>query len=208
MTASHEPTPARRAPRLAVLLSGSGRTLVNLAASIADGRLHAVLGLVIASRDCPGVLRAHELGIPTLVMRGEIPPDQLEHLCMSHRIDLVVLAGYLRLLPIPPSLAGRVVNIHPALLPAHGGPGMYGHHVHEAVMRAGDATSGCTVHYCDDQYDRGGVILQRSCPVLPDDTPDTLAARVFELECQVYPEAIAMALDRLGNPAASDRVEA
>lgn len=177
-------------PRLAVLLSGSGRTLVNLIEHIRSGRLHAEIPLVIASRECLGAQRARELGITTLIIRGDIPPDHLERLVAEHRIDWVVLAGYLRLLPISPSLAGRVVNIHPALLPKFGGPGMYGHHVHEAVIASGDPVSGCTVHLCDSAYDRGPIILQRQCPVLPADTPDTLAARVFELECQTYPEAL------------------
>jgi phosphoribosylglycinamide formyltransferase-1 len=88
------------------------------------------------------------------------------------------------------------VNIHPALLPDFGGPGMYGHHVHEAVLASGCSSSGCTVHLCDPEYDRGPIVLQKSCPVLPGDTADTLAARVFDLECEAYPEALELLFAR------------
>ena len=104
--------------------------------------------------------------------------------------DLVVLGGWLSLLRIPPAYAGRVINIHPALLPAFGGKGMYGRRVHAAVIEHGCKLSGCTVHLVDDQYDNGPIVLQRACPVLDDDTPETLAARVFEEEKVAYPEAI------------------
>jgi phosphoribosylglycinamide formyltransferase-1 len=124
-------------------------------------------------------------------MPGAIPAAALAAVLDEHRIDWVVLAGYLKLVDIPASYRGRVVNIHPALLPDFGGAGMHGHRVHEAVLAAGRAESGCTVHLCDEVYDRGRVILQKRCPVLPDDTPETLAARVFELEKAAYPEALA-----------------
>jgi formyltetrahydrofolate-dependent phosphoribosylglycinamide formyltransferase len=181
-------------PRLAVLLSGSGRTLVNLAERIRAGRLRAEIALVAASKECLGAQRARELGLNTRIIPGNIPESELERLCREHRIDWVVLAGYLRLLPTPRSLAGRIVNIHPALLPEFGGPGMYGHHVHEAVLKAGRKVSGCTVHLCDESYDRGSIVLQRECPVLADDTPETLAARVFDLELEAYPEALELLL--------------
>src|SRR5262249_30692129 len=112
-----------------------------------------------------------------------------EH-CRALSADLVTLAGFLKLLKIPADFAGRVMNIHPALLPAFCGQGMYGHRVHEAVLESGARASGCTVHFVDDQYDHGPVILQRVVPVLDDDTPETLAGRVFEQECEAYPEAI------------------
>jgi phosphoribosylglycinamide formyltransferase-1 len=176
--------------RLAVFLSGSGRTLLNLLDAIRGRRLHATIPLVVASKECLGAERAREVGIHTEVIRGDVPASRLLELCGHHRIDFVVLAGYLRLLPVPHELDGRMVNIHPALLPDFGGAGMYGHHVHAAVIAAGRARSGCTVHLCSPEYDRGAILLQKSCPVRPDDTPDTLAARVFELECQAYPEAL------------------
>jgi phosphoribosylglycinamide formyltransferase-1 len=108
------------------------------------------------------------------------------------RADLVVLAGYLHLLPIPESWRGRVLNIHPALLPKFGGKGFYGERVHRAVLAAGERESGCTVHYVTDEYDSGPPLLQLRVPVLPDDTPETLAARVFEAEKRALPAAIRM----------------
>lgn len=136
--------------------------------------------------------RARESGLHVIIDR---PKDvqRVESLLAEYRIDWVVLAGYLHLLPIPAAYAGRAVNIHPALLPDFGGHGMYGHKVHEAVLKAGKDLSGCTVHLCDDQYDRGKILLQLTCPVLPGDTPETLADRVFVQECKAYP----MALQRL-----------
>lgn len=183
-------------PRLAVLLSGSGRTLVNLVDHIDAGTLKATIPLVIASRECLGAQRARERGVATVrVLPGTIPAATLAAVLDQHRIDWVVLAGYLRLVDIPPAYRGRVVNIHPALLPDFGGPGMHGRHVHEAVLAARRTQSGCTVHLCDEVYDRGRVILQKRCPVLPDDTPEALAARVFELEKAAYPEALARLLE-------------
>jgi phosphoribosylglycinamide formyltransferase-1 len=108
----------------------------------------------------------------------------------SHEPDLVCLAGWLHLVPIPDDFRHRVLNIHPALLPAFGGKGMYGRHVHEAVLAYGAKVSGCTVHFADNEYDHGPIVLQRVVPVLDDDTPETLAERVFEQECLAYPEAI------------------
>src|SRR5262249_1110183 len=106
--------------------------------------------------------------------------------------DLVCMAGFLQLLPIPDDFRGRVMNIHPALLPAFGGKGMCGRRVHEAVLSAGEKGSGCTVHFAGREYDHGPIIVQRTVPVLEGDTPETLAARVFEQECEAYPEAIRM----------------
>ncbi len=176
--------------RLAVLLSGSGRTLVNLNESIKTKKLSASIELVIASKECLGAERARQAGLKTLIMPGAIPAATLAAALDANHIDLVILAGYLKLINIPPRYAGRIVNIHPSLLPDFGGPGMYGHHVHEAVLESGAKQSGCTVHLVTPEYDRGPILLQKSCPVLPSDTPDTLAARVFALECQAYPEAL------------------
>jgi phosphoribosylglycinamide formyltransferase 1 len=176
--------------RLAVLLSGGGRTLTNLLDEIEAGRLGAEVALVIASRECPGVQRARDRGLAVEVVPGIIPAADLQHRLARGRIAWVVLAGYLKYVNIPAAYAGRIVNIHPALLPRHGGHGMHGHHVHEAVLASGDTESGCTVHLVDDRYDAGPIILQRRCAVLPGDTPDTLAARVFEQECIAYPDAL------------------
>lgn len=185
---------------LLVLLSGSGRTLLNLADAIDRGDLPARISLVVASKPCLGEERARARGLDTRIMRGVIPPEQLLQLARGDHADLVILAGYLKMVQIPEQLRGRVINIHPALLPDFGGPGMYGHHVHEAVLASGRAESGCTVHYCDDRYDTGPIILQRRCPVLPGDTPDTLAARVFEQECLAYPEALRLLITQLRAP--------
>lgn len=187
-TASSERS--RRVPRVCVCISGGGRTLLNLHDQIKAGRLGAEIALVIASAECVGAERARERGLPVVVERGTIAEGRLAGLLGEHRIDWVVLAGYLKLLPIPRGYGGRVVNIHPALLPDFGGPGMYGHRVHEAVLASGKNESGCTVHLCDSAYDRGPIVLQRRVPVQPGDTPDTLAARVFGAECEAYPEAL------------------
>ncbi len=175
-------------PRLAVLLSGGGRTLVNLVGRIRQGRLAAEIVCVIADRpQALGLVRAQEAGIDHECLR--------DNAAIWERIrragaDMVLLCGYLRLLPIDPQFVGRVLNIHPSLLPAYGGKGMHGHHVHEAVLAARESESGCTVHQCTDEYDRGPIVLQQRVPVLPIDTPDTLAARVFAAECEAYPQAI------------------
>lgn len=180
--------PRLTGPRLGVLLSGSGRTLQNLIDRIAAGRLDAGIACVIADRELAfGLRRAADAGLPHHCLQD---PAAIWRTLRAHRTDLVCLCGWLRLLPIERDFAQRVLNIHPALLPRHGGLGMYGRRVHEAVLAAGDRESGCTVHVCTDEYDRGPVVVQQRVPVLPGDTPDALAARVFAAECEAYPEAI------------------
>lgn len=176
--------------RMCVMLSGSGRTLLNLLEAIDAGRLSAVVALVIASRECPGAERARERGVPVRVMPGEIAAEQLERVLQEHRIDVVALGGYLRKLNIPEAWRGRIVNIHPSLLPKFGGAGMYGDRVHAAVLAAGERESGCSVHLVDEEYDRGRVLMQRRCQVLAGDDVRTLAARVFAEECRAFPEAL------------------
>ena len=110
--------------------------------------------------------------------------------CRAAGADLVVIGGFLKLLEIPPDFENRVVNVHPALIPAFCGKGFHGQHVHEAVLAQGARISGCTVHFVDNQYDHGPILLQRTVPVLDDDTPQTLAARVFAAECDAYLEAL------------------
>jgi folate-dependent phosphoribosylglycinamide formyltransferase PurN len=182
--------------RLAVLLSGSGRTLENLLERIAAGGLAARVERVVSSRaDVRGVRVAARAGIPVDVLPPV--PDAAAwstavcDCCRAAGADLVVMAGFLHLLAIPADFAGRVVNIHPALLPAFGGKGFHGLHVHRAVIARGCTVSGCTVHLVDNEYDHGRVLLQRTVPVLADDTPESLAARVFAAECVALPEAIA-----------------
>jgi phosphoribosylglycinamide formyltransferase 1 len=173
------------------MISGGGRTLLNLLDAIERGSLQATIPLVIASdAQCAGVQRARDRGLIVQVLPGVIPASTLEQVLALSHIDWVVLAGYLKLVHIPASYNLRVVNIHPALLPRHGGKGMHGRKVHEAVLAGGDRESGCTVHLCDATYDTGPILLQERCPVLANDTPDTLAARVFEAECRAYPRAL------------------
>lgn len=174
------------------MLSGSGRTLLNLLDAINGGPLLglASIAVVIASKECLGARRARDAGLETLVIPGQIPGPDLKRVLDDRGIDLVVLAGYLKYLHVPEGFAGRVVNIHPALLPGFGGPGMYGDRVHAAVLAAGERESGCTIHLVDEVYDHGQILLQRRCPVLPTDDAHALAARVFEQECLAYPEAL------------------
>ena len=185
--------------KLAVLMSGGGRTLLNLHERINDGSLDAKIQTVISSREkSTGVERARKAGMSVKVVDPRTLNPEEFHRRIDEAVgdaDLVCMAGFLSLWRIPERLAGRVINIHPALLPDFGGKGMYGHHVHEAVLAAGRAVSGCTIHFCDNEYDHGPILLQRSVPVEPGDTADTLAARVFEQECLAYPEAIRMIAD-------------
>jgi len=189
-------TTERKTLRLAVLLSGSGRTLENLLESIAAGRLAASVERVVASRgDVRGVRLAERAGIPVTALPPAGRPlaewsDAIFAACRSAKPDLVVMAGFLHLVEIPADFAGRVINIHPALLPAFGGKGFHGMHVHRAVVARGCTVSGCTVHLVDNEYDHGRILLQKTVPVLRDDSPESLAARVFAAECETLPEAI------------------
>ena len=184
--------PLRPRPRLAGLISGGGRTLLNLAAAIDRGDLDAEIAIAISSRpDAPGVARLRERGI-TVACPARDDHEAISRILREADVDLVCLCGYLRWLRIDPWMRGRVINIHPSLLPRHGGHGMYGDRVHAAVLAAGDAESGCTVHVVDEQYDHGPTILQRRCPVEPGDDVASLAARVFREECRAYPEAITL----------------
>jgi phosphoribosylglycinamide formyltransferase 1 len=183
--------------RLGVLISGSGRSLQNLIDRVADGSLSARIETVISSHlGVKGLDRARAAGIPATLIhyRDFKDVDAFSRAITAALdrtpVDLVVMAGFLRRWVFPASYEGRVLNIHPALLPKYGGKGFYGHHVHEAVLRAGETESGCTVHFADHHYDRGPILVQKRVPVLPGDTPDTLADRVFQAECEAYPEAI------------------
>jgi len=189
-------TATSRPPRILAMLSGGGRTLLNLLDAIERGDLDARVAGVVASRDCAGVGRAAARGLPVRVERGALPGKRLLQIVREHEARWIVLCGYLQKIDLPPELDGRVVNIHPALLPKFGGPGMYGDRVHAAVLEAGETESGCTVHLCDANYDTGPMVLQRRCPVHPDDTVESLAARVFELECKAYPDALSILLSR------------
>ena len=180
--------------RLAVLISGGGRTLLNLHERIQDGSLPARLETVISSRsDVAGVERARHAGLLVITIERPRPSEPGFQNALTDAVgdvDLVCMAGFLSLWHIPECFRGRVMNIHPALLPEFGGHGMYGMRVHEAVLAAGCVQSGCTVHFCDNEYDHGPIILQRRVPVHAQDTPEDLAQRVFAEECIAYPEAI------------------
>ncbi|MFQ5413263.1 MAG: phosphoribosylglycinamide formyltransferase [Phycisphaerae bacterium] len=188
------PTKPRDRLRLAVLISGTGRTLINLHDRIADGLLDARIIAVVCSRgDTAGVEHARRRGLRTTVVDPRRMSADAFHAGVAEAVagaDLVCMAGFLSLWRVPDVWTGRVINIHPALLPDFGGPGMYGRRVHEAVLAAGKSESGCTVHICDNEYDHGPILLQRTVRVRPDDTPDDLAARVFAEECIAYPDAI------------------
>ena len=184
--------------RLGVLLSGGGRTLLNICDEIDAGRLAATVGVVIASRECKGIERAQARGLRVELVPYKQMPDaatysaRIAEILDGAGVDLVILAGFLSLWEIPPQYEGKVMNIHPALLPAFGGHGMYGHHVHEAVLATGCKVSGCTVHFVTNEYDSGPIIVQRTAPVYDTDDADTLADRVFVEECKAFPEAIAL----------------
>ena len=194
-----------RSLRLGVLASGGGRTLENLVELSREQRLPAEVVLVISNQQNAYALeRAARHGIRSACLpiqtAGGSPKtaENIYGLLDELRVDLVLLAGYLARLPVQANWRGKIMNIHPALLPAFGGRGYYGHHVHEAVLAAGVKVSGCTVHFVDDEYDHGPIILQRTVPVEFDDTADELAARVFSEEQIAYPEAVRLfAEDRL-----------
>jgi phosphoribosylglycinamide formyltransferase-1 len=182
---------------IAVLISGGGTTLRNLLEVEARGELPVEFRLVVSSNpQARGLEFAQAARIPTLVAehrRRQSAAAYSEAIfgpCRDAGAKLVVMAGFLKHVLIPPDFADRVLNIHPSLIPSFCGQGMYGQHVHAAVLAAGATESGCTVHFVDNEYDHGPIVLQQRVPVLPDDTPLTLAARVFAAECQVLPEAI------------------
>jgi len=190
--------PKRGRPlRLGVLISGGGTTLMNILEYIDTGKLNAKVAVVISSRaTVSGVEKAKKAGLEVKIVRKKDYPDinefsrRIEEELDAAKVDLVVQGGWLCLWQIPKQYENRVMNIHPALLPSFGGQGMWGHHVHEAVLKAGCKVSGCTVHFCTNEYDKGPIIVQRCCKVEQGDTADSLAARLFEQECLAYPEAI------------------
>jgi phosphoribosylglycinamide formyltransferase-1 len=184
--------------RLAVCVSGEGTTLQNLIDQIKARRLKAEIVQVVASRPRIGAIaRAEAAGVPLALAnynarsKTEFSASVFDPIRHSES-DLVILAGFIALLKIPPDYKGRVINIHPALIPAFCGKGYYGAKVHEAVLETGVKISGCTVHFADDTYDTGPIIAQRAVSVLEDDTVETLAARVFKEECKALPEVIGL----------------
>jgi phosphoribosylglycinamide formyltransferase 1 len=187
--------------KIAVLISGSGRTLKNFIELAAEDQLPVEIRLVVSSSAKAGGLKiAEEAGIATRVVRrqnfavgaaGDTAFGNAVFVaCREAGVDYVVMAGFLKFAPVPEDFAGRVVNIHPALIPAFSGAGMYGDHVHEAVLDAGVRVTGCTVHFVDNMYDHGPIIWQQPVPVFEDDTADTLGKRVFEVEKEAYPHVL------------------
>ncbi len=194
------------AARLAVFASGGGSNLqaiIDHFDALGDAA-PGVVALVVSDRKASGALeRARARGITAVWLPRE-RNDELAQVLHEHRITHVALAGYLRLIPpaVVHAFAGRMINVHPALLPKFGGPGMYGHHVHEAVVRSGERTSGPTVHFVSEQYDEGATIAQTEVPVLPGDTPEQLAARVLAAEHALYPRIVAdLCAGRVAPPA-------
>jgi phosphoribosylglycinamide formyltransferase-1 len=185
--------------RLGVLFSGGGRTVENLAQKIVEGSLDAKIALAISSHEgAGGIARAERFGIPTETLDyRQLQGDLSERICerlAEAEVDWIVLAGFIRYFRFGDRWRERVLNIHPSLLPSFGGKGFYGERVHRAVIESGAKFSGCTVHLVSDEYDRGPIVLQRVIPVLDDDTPENLAARVFAEECIAYPEALRLCL--------------
>ena len=179
---------------IAIFASGSGTNAENIIRHF-QGNESARVALVVSNKpDAFVLVRAEKLGVPSLTLtRDELADgDGMADLMRLHVIDFIVLAGYL--LRVPEGLLRayphRIVNIHPALLPRHGGKGMYGDRVHRAVVEAGERESGITIHYIDEHYDEGTTLFQAKCPVTPDDTPDDVARKVHELEYRYYPEVI------------------
>lgn len=176
--------------KLAVLLSGSGRTLDNFHERITAGQLDAQIEVVIGNvTDALGLEKAKRYGYPAFVAKDNALTNSI---LANYPIDLVCLAGYLKLYAPPKHLARAVINIHPALIPAFCGPGFYGMRVHRAAFRRGVKVSGCTVHFANEIYDEGPIIVQKCVPLDDSDTPESIAAKVFAAECQAFPEAISL----------------
>ncbi len=181
--------------KIAIFASGSGSNAENIIQYFAQKPQFCVKSVFCNVPDAYVLERAKKYRIPSFVFNREEfrNPDKVFRQLQEQEIDFIVLAGFLWLMPsfITAAWPNKIVNIHPALLPAYGGKGMYGHHVHEAVIAAGEKESGSTIHYVNDHYDQGAIIFQAKCPVLPTDTPDDLAARVHELEYRYFPQIIA-----------------
>ena len=190
--------------KISIFASGSGSNAENIIQYFANKPEFCIKKVFCNVPDAYVLERVKKYQIPTVVFnRAEMKnPEFVLRQLQEEETDLIVLAGFLWLMPpcITAAFPNRIINIHPALLPAYGGKGMYGHHVHEAVIAAGEKESGITIHYVNDHYDEGAPIFQAKCPVFPDDTPDKLASRIHELEYRHFPEVIEKVL--LGLPEA------
>lgn len=174
--------------KIAVLLSGSGRTLDNFHERISKGTLAAEIQVVISNvKDVQGLTKAEKYGYPAFYASGN---ESINVLLQDYSIDIICLAGYLKLYTPPKALARSVINIHPSLIPAFSGDGFYGSRVHKAVKKRGCLVSGCTVHFASEEYDEGPIIVQKSVDLDYEDSPETIATKVFAAECEAFPEAI------------------
>lgn len=184
-------------PRLGILLSGAGSTYANLAEAIRAGALQAEIAVVVSTRpDAGGLAIARQQGHPAAVA---VHADETTRHLREHRAEWVVMCGYMKFWDPPTEYVGKTVNIHPSLLPAFGGKGMYGARVHEAVLRSGERVTGCTVHWVRGSYDSGQIIAQSRVDVRDGDTVASLQARVQAAERELYPRVLAQLLSaRLG----------
>jgi phosphoribosylglycinamide formyltransferase-1 len=181
--------------KMAVLLSGSGRTLDNFHERIQKGTLAGEIQVVVSNVEgVLGLSKAEKYGYPAFHSQNN---DEINRILKDYDIDIVCLAGYLKLYTPPPELARAVVNIHPSLIPSFCGDGFYGHHVHDAVKKRGCTVSGCTVHFANEKYDEGPIILQKCVELAYEDDADAIADKVFSIECEAFPEAINK-IDQLG----------
>jgi phosphoribosylglycinamide formyltransferase-1 len=181
--------------KMAVLLSGSGRTLDNFHERIQKGTLAGEIQVVVSNvAGVLGLSKAEKYGYPAFHAKDN---GQINKILQDYDIDIVCLAGYLKLYTPPPELARAVINIHPSLIPSFCGDGFYGHHVHDAVKKRGCTVSGCTVHFANENYDEGPIILQKCVELAYEDDADTIADKVFAIECEAFPEAINK-VDQLG----------
>lgn len=180
--------------KMAVLLSGSGRTLDNFHERLRAGTMRGEIAVVVSNlAGAKGVDKARNYGYPAFHAADSAATNRILD---DYQIDLVLLAGYLKLYLPPPHLARRVLNIHPSLIPAFCGPGFYGMKVHRAVKARGVRVSGCTVHFANEVYDEGPIVVQKCVPLETADTPEDIAARVFAAECEAYPEAINLVIEQ------------
>lgn len=188
------PRKAAEVKNVAVGVSGSGRSLENFLSQPSPA--YQIAGVIASRPDCRGAAIARDAKLPLFIgdfspTRRDATADALYQWLADHQIDLVALAGFLKVFPVRSGWTTRVINIHPALLPKFGGQGMYGNHVHAAVLASGDQKTGATIHYVDGRYDEGRILTQTVVEVQATDTVETLATRVFAAECLLYPDALA-----------------
>jgi len=181
--------------RVIVAISGGGRTLANLLERQKEGYPFEICGVIASSSKCKGIQIAEHANLPVFV--GDFSREKFNQTSQDlyswisgFNAGWIALGGFLKIMPVWPDWNNRIVNIHPALLPKFGGKGMYGHHVHAAVLEAGEKETGATIHFVNEKYDEGAIVAQTKVKVQPDDTPEILADRVFQGECKLYPEVL------------------